>query len=149
MAFTPYAKHYITDGVKSIPLNALPEEAWTTISGGNDRGGGGDAVELARLVPFLRRCIEVRANSVAAVPWTIYRGDEPVWDSDSDEAPDELKWLEDLPEYIYLMESALCLMATAYFEKSRNMAGNQRAISWLAPQTMTPKWDREQGLTHF
>lgn len=147
MAFTPHVKHYISDGTKSVPLSALPEEAWTYISGGDSNSN--ETVKLYRSVAFLFRCVHVRANSVAGVPWAIYRRENEIWSSEDDEAPSTLSWAENLPELLWLTEAALCLTATAYYEQSSNLGRNKRMLSWLAPQTMRPQWDREAGLTHF
>ncbi|GIV82774.1 MAG: hypothetical protein KatS3mg051_2128 [Anaerolineae bacterium] len=138
---------YTVRGRKAVPIDSLPEEAWTVINGAN--ADHGDVVEHYEAVAFLYRCVQMRANALVAVPWYISRGDDTVWSSEEDEPPDELAWLNDLSELLWLTEAALCLMAAAYWSHDSNRAGTRRMLGWYAPHTVKPVWDQAQGLVGF
>lgn len=138
-------KQFFYDGQKSIPLNSLPEEAWTVIRGDKDQG---DAAKLYDTVAYLYRCIEVRANALVALPWYIMRGETVVWSHADEEAPKELKPLENFTDLLWQTEASLCLSGQAFWQKERNLA-RLLNVRWLAPWTMMPKWDADEGLVGF
>lgn len=136
----------LTDGQKAVPLNALPPEAWTFIS-----GDGPDVGELKKLydnVPWLYRGVWLRGQAIPAIPFSILRGEEEI-DTSSD-YQNKLGWLPDPFTLLEQIEMDLTLHSRAYVLKSRNIAG--RTIGGprrLHPPTMRPKVDRDRGVIGF
>ena len=95
-------RYRLIDGAKSVPISALPEEAWVHLTG--DSTPDGKSREYYDKVAYIRRCIDLRADSLINIPWKILRttDDEEVWNSNEEEPPDELEWLSDLPDLLWL-----------------------------------------------
>lgn len=136
-------------GVKSIPLDQITNWADWGLPWQGEPGKDKPAAHLAGAVGYLFRSIELRANAVAAMPWSIYRGTgtEPLWDSEEPQPPDALASLADLPELLGRIEAALCLGARAYLHKERNRVVTT-GVRWLDPSTMEPVWT-PQGIAGF
>lgn len=136
-------EQYIYDGAKAIPLQALPPEAWTV-------HGGENSTELTQLydaVAFLYRAIGIRANDISALPWSISRGDNEIWNYESPDVPAELEPLSDIVELLWRTEESLCLGSEAFWHQERNQM-RVLNVRWLDPDSMTPIWGRD-GLQHF
>ena len=133
------------DGTKSISLSQLPPEAWTIL------GGEADAqnVQYYAAVPFLYRGIEIRANTLAGLPFTLNRGETVIWSHDADDVPSDMPWLAYLPELLWQTEAALCLGAQAYWYKERARRGKLLDVRWWTPSTVKPQWSQTAGLTGF
>ena len=144
--------YFLTKGGKSIPLNSLPEEAWQVISGGD-----ADASEIETLysaVGMLRRGVNLRANALLQVPWYVRRGSdgEPVYDyRGRGEAPEELAWLDDLPDLLWLIEAGMTLSPEVFLFAEPQGRGSKRwrKLRWLMPQTVEPVWDSDLGIVHY
>lgn len=142
--------HYqLIDGTKSIPLNALPEEAWTHIRGG-DVGDTEDLRQLYATVAFMYRCVDVRANALMGVPWDIYslNADDPAWSHDDESPPDELNYLANLPTLLWLIESSLTLKSEAALVKDMQRR-KLLDVRYMQPGSYKPVWDKQQGLVGF
>jgi SPP1 gp7 family putative phage head morphogenesis protein len=138
------------NGIKSIPLDQLHSWAeFGNVPWATGRVGEKGVQELASTVAFLYRGIEMRASSLAVIPWSIYRakGEDTVWSSEDPMPPPELQGFADLQEILYRTEASLCLVSAAYLARLRNRI-RTAGIQWLDPNTMTPMWT-PQGLTHF
>ena len=138
------------NGIKSIPLDQLHSWAeFGNVPWATGRIGEKGVQELASTVAFLYRGIEMRASSLAVIPWSIYRaqGEDTVWSSEDPMPPPELQGFADLQEILYRTEASLCLVSAAYLARLRNRI-RTAGIQWLDPNTMTPMWT-PQGLTHF
>lgn len=96
------------------------------------------------------RCVNIRANAVAALPWALYRGDTEIADSTGDNRSmiNGLDWIDDLPTMLYLAEGAMSILGVAYWYKMRTRGKQINELKWLAPDTMTPRWSRD-GLQYF
>ena len=138
-------QYQLIDGTKSVPLNMLPESAWTTISGDTEPD---DLHKLYGFVSFLYRCVEMRANAVSSLPWYISRGGSVLWAHDSEDVPDELRFAEGLPELLWQSEAGLSLGSEAFIQKQRNRV-RLLNLYWLTPWTVSPEWDEEKGLIGF
>jgi phage portal protein BeeE len=140
------ALHYqLIDGAKTVNINDLPEEAWRVISG---TYGENKDRKLAQSVAFLYRCIDVRANAIAGLPWAIERGDDEVWTSKDSAPPAELQALRNLPDLLAQTEAELCFGSQAFWQQQRR--GRRLAlVRWLMSATMKPLWDGDAGLTGF
>jgi phage portal protein BeeE len=122
----------------------LPEEAWRIIAG---EGGNEGSTKLYGLVPALYRGVDLRAGSVAAMPWEIVRGETVVM-TNEDDAPEQFPWLDDLPELLYKTEAALTLTGRAYWFRERNLL-RTLGVRWLRPDSVRPVIDTADGLTGF
>lgn len=139
---------YITDGLKAVPLNALPEEAWTFIT-----GEGTDAKELKKhyeSVPWLYRGVNIRAQAVASVPFSIMDSSGKEIDT-SDNYQNKLGWLPDPYSMLSGIESDLTLFSRAYLLKNKNIFNRPLAdgLRRFAPRTIRPKFDGERGIIGF
>lgn len=139
-------KLVLTDGTKAALVDNLPEEAWT-IHGATDREGT-DIHKLYANVAFLYRCVEMRANAIASLPWYILRKNTEVWSHKSEDVPDELLFAEHLPDLLWQSEASLSLGAQAFWLKEMNRV-KLRELRWLTPWSMTPIWTEADGLTKF
>ena len=125
-------------GIKSIPINSLPPEAWLPLNG---EGADTEIGDYISTVAFLYRCIDVRANAVSTVPWRVMRGESEVWTSEANDDPVGLQyeWMFTLPELLPRIEEALCVTSEAFVHLERN---NSRLLKlrWLTPSSMKPLW---------
>ena len=137
----------LTDGRKAVPLNALPPEAWTFIT-----GEGPDAAELKTLydrVPWLFRGVGVRAVSLPVIPFVILRGEEEI--DSSDDYQNTLGWLPDPFTLLEQIELDLVLHSRTILLKDQNIFGRSigEGLRRLHPPTMKPKTDGERGIVGF
>lgn len=137
------------DGLKVINPNSFPEDAWTTLTGGDTKIS--DPEKFYSFVAYIYRCVNIRADAIASLPWRIDRlGDnsatDPIWDNEMDEIPKDFEGFEDFEDYLFLTEASLCLLARAYWYKVG--APERTQFRWMAAKTITNKWS-EEGLTHF
>jgi len=150
-------RYYVSDGAKSVPLNSLPEEAWTIIQG--DTGDADQVRKLYEVVSVLRRGVDLRANALLDVPWYVYQGDaeEPVLDYTGNKAVGgDLSWLTDLPMLLWLTEAGLSLHPEAFWfgRMTKERQRRRKPVVWdklrfLTPASMTPQYDEQSGLTGF
>lgn len=131
------------DGTKSIPLSALPAEAWTYVTGGD---ASGDLRDAYKQVPWLFRGVELRSQSVASLPFGIFDGDKEI-DSSKD-WQNAVKFLADPQSLLYQLEASLTLKNRAYLFRSRNLT-RTLDVRYLAPPTVTPVIDPTFGLVGF
>src|SRR6185436_8956856 len=135
------------DGVKVINPNAFPEESWTVLVG-DEEGSGSELKTLYLSVGYLYRCVDIRANTLSALPWQVTnKGGETIWENDSEEIPKQFAGLADLVELVYLTEAALCLESHAYWLKVGFPTRPQ--VRWLMPASIKEKWDKVDGLVGF
>ena len=130
-------------GYKGVRLEDLPEEAWQVVVG---EGSQGETARLYALVSWLYRCVDVRASAVANMPWEVRRGETIIMAQD-DPAPEQLGWLNDLPDLLYRTEAALTLLGRAYWFRERNLV-RTLSVRWLRPDSVTPDLGRD-GLRGF
>ena len=131
-------------GYKAVTLDDLPEEAWTIVTGG---GKDTRASTLYGLVGWLHRCVDIRASSLATMPWTIKRGETVLLTNDDDITP-EFKWMETLPDLLYRTEAATTLTGRSYWFRERNRV-KTLGLRWLHPLSVRPEINERDGLTHF
>ena len=104
--------------------------------------------ELRQRVGLVYRGVDIRMQSIMRVPWQLRQGDNVLWYSEDDTVPDKFAWLEDLPDYIGLIEACLCLTSQSFLYKQSNRAG-VRGLQWFSPLSVAPEWDESAGLKHF
>ena len=133
----------VFDGIKNVPLSEW-RPGW-----GTEEGSRLSLATLTGFVPFLSRGINMRADALAGLPWSIRnKSDDDVWTSDDALPPDDLKWLANLPEVLHRLEASLTVSSTGFLLKERNRM-RVLGLRFLSPDTMTAVWDTRNGLTHF
>lgn len=127
----------IGNGVKAIPLNALPEEAWTHIMGGD----ADDVEKLSAQVAWLYGVQRKRAAAVANLPFYLMRGKNEV---DTQDWPLKVNLTKILKQYSISMD---LYGANYLFKQSRGR--NVEGLRWLHPSTITPEINAGKGLLAF
>lgn len=133
------------DGAKSVQLDMLQQ--WSDLGNMPWADSSQNARRTAATVAFLYRCIDLRANAVASMPWGLFRGQEEIVSDDVDEMPAGLEYLESLQPMLQRVEQALTLGSRAYLLKQANRV-RVRGLQWLDPATMEPEWTAS-GLVSF
>ena len=85
-------------------------------------------------VAFLRRCVDLRAEAFAGIPFTIRRKTTGVvlYDSEQFKAPnDNLKWCAQIPDLLRLQEIGIVLYGRAYWRPLRRPDGWVNGIQHL------------------
>jgi phage portal protein BeeE len=137
----------IFDGspIKSTLIWDENTDAWTYHS---EAPAGGSLMELSRIIPVCYRAIEMRADTVASVPFSVYRGDVEVSTSVAWQDPTEAGFTD--PRRLFrLVSQSLDKCGCAYLLKAKNQAGYTRELRYLSPATITPDIDPERGLIGF
>jgi len=135
----------LIDGEKTVRLEDLPPEAWRVITGTDINVDS--LKKLYTAVPWLFRGIDIRANAMAKVPFSISKG-ENVIDTSTDYKNVVGFWPKPF-ETLSLIEASLTLTGRAYLLKAGNQFGFLKVLRYLVPTTIKPKIDKELGLTHF
>lgn len=130
-----------TGALKSIPLNALPPEAWTSLTGGDDSG---DAQKLYENVPWLRAGVDAITEAVASIPCAFHR----LGSNEEVENPEfPFKW--DQRSVFNEAAGDYLFYAAIYWHKGINRGGRPTLCKRLHPSTIKPKFDDMQGLVEF
>src|SRR5581483_2715622 len=131
------------DGLKSIPLNELPEEAWKIVSGGS---GQGELRDVYRQVPWLFRGVELRAQGVASLPFGVFNGNTEI-DSSKD-WQNKVGFLPDPKRLFYQLEASLTLVNRAYAFREYNLLKTLN-LRYLVPTTIREEINEESGTIQF
>lgn len=130
-------------GLKSIPLNALPPEAWERIAGS---GQAPAIIALYKEVAWLNRAVNLRAQALSSLPRMFY-------DAAGNEVEEEdLPFDVDMTDLLDTVEGHLTLHAAAYIlPEVRFVLGRGKVLSLRAlhPTTMKPQYDERRGLIGF
>jgi len=146
------AKLYTLDGTNIKGISLTDAQSWID-AGFTDWFPDGTKLTQTNAYSingWLHRCVNIRASTMAALPWSVYRGDNAVAtsDGDNDAVTRDMDWADDLPSLLYLAEGALTILSVAYVYKQRTRGKRIDSLKWLAPTTMTPKWTAD-GIQHF
>ena len=143
-------KYFDGKNLKALPLTDVAP--WIDAGFGEWFMGHNDAKVTAEasysLNGWLRRCVDVRAAAISALPWALFRGENQITDSDDPDI-DGLPWLPTLSSMIAQTEAAMTIVSTAYWFKVTNRGRRINELRWFAPNTMTPVWDKRAGLVNF
>lgn len=131
----------ITPTIKGVTLDQLPDEAWTWITGGDNKS---DAVKYYQNVPWLHRAVNARASAMSSMPYVWVKGDD-------EKEPDELDILPDVnfPELWDLLEGDLTLYGEAYVVIEANGYKVIKDLRRLHPSTMKAELNQDGSLSHF
>ena len=107
---------------------------------GSTESGELTAQQAWTLTGWFRRCVDLRGQAMADMPFIVKRfgTDTVIWDSDEDRPP-ELDWLRGLPSYLYKCEAALTLHGGAYALK-RVERGRDIGLQWFNPLSIEPNY---------
>jgi len=140
----PKDKMFYTDGatIKNIDLPQYPNSAWEWIS----NPPKDEEVELYARVAAVYRVATMSADAIARMPFAIMKGEQEVDPSDKYENKTGL--IKNPRELFRLWRMSLFFTNTAYgFIDGTNR--KNRAIRYIAPETMIPMVDKEIGLVGF
>ena len=87
-------------------------------------------------VAWAFRCVQLRCDAIAAIPFQITEGDT------------EYVWSYNWQRLFWRVEAALLCFGAAYVLKRSNRV-MLKDLQWLNPQTMMPKIDPERGISGF
>lgn len=132
------------DGHKAVDISTITADQWHDLFGVKTVGGGhlASEAETWATVGWVNRCVAIRANSVAHMPWSITKGDTEI--ARDDERNEALPWLDRMGDVLFLTESALSITSNAYVFKQANRRGDILSMQWLTPTTMSPRWSDDQ-----
>lgn len=122
---------------KGVTMNAMD---WRIMWGGHDDLGELTPHQAYSIVAWVRRCVELRCNALSAIPVAYYRGE----DTEAD-----WEYADLMPRILWMTEAALQIYGAAYWLRLKNPYGFEKGYRWLLPTTITPKYDKRKGLTHF
>jgi len=89
-------------------------------------------------VPWLHRCVQMRAATISALPFAITQDGEEV----------DFALSNQLPALLYLAEAGLCLYGRAYWFVQR-LGKRLIGLRWAHPDTIQPRYDEQRGLVGF
>lgn len=137
---------YLFDGGKSVPLESLPAEAWTFLTGGPD-GAGRELKSVFEAVPWLFRGVHLCSQAVQDMPFEILRGDEVV--DTSGDYQNAVGYLPDIYDLLYKTEGALTLHGRAYAYVVANVLNKPTKVRWLMPPSIRNIYSPADGLVGF
>ncbi len=126
-------------------LSDLPEEAWTYLSG---QGSQGELAEVYRKVPYVFRGVDLRANAVASMPFSIYNKKTKEEIDNSETYENKIGFWEDPIRTLGQIEAALCIWGCAYLSKEANRF-RPKDLRYMVPSTIKPDYDNNAGVKGF
>jgi len=118
-------------GTKSSLLWDEDTDAWVYISGEPQRDANPRA--FYKIIPTLFRAVDLRASSIANLPWAIMKG-ETEYDV-SDDYQNKAGLVSNMNTMLYLIEASLVLAGSAYWKREKNPAGFSK-LRHLDPTSM-------------
>jgi len=133
----------IYDGQKAVNLNDLPPEAWTYLSG----GPGSDVQKYYKAVPLIWRGVDLIANAVSTLPFSIVNqaGDEI---DSSDDYQNKLGFLPNPTDLRFLIAASMELLGRGYLFRERNLV-KTLDLRYMVATSISPDIDEEKGLVGF
>lgn len=130
-------------GIKSSLLWDEETDAWRYYSNEPEHG----APQLYRTIPTLYRAIEKNADALSKIPFSIFRGDTEI--DNSQDWQNKLEYLPNPRRLFSLLCRSLDKSGSAYLLKVKNKAGYVKELKWLAASTIDPQINETSGLTSF
>jgi HK97 family phage portal protein len=114
--------------LKTVSLNELPEEAWNVVMGRPYTDDDSEDLQtLYKKVPWLFAGVDIRANALMAMPFSIYQGEDDnqtVVDS-NDQYTNALGFLPNPTVLFGLIEMALTIWGYSYLYRRPNLTGSR------------------------
>jgi phage portal protein BeeE len=139
-------KHILMTGRKSIELPQYPTSAWDFLTGEEQASPVQSIKDYYSIIPWLHRGVDVRAASVASMPFTIYKGDEAVASYPDEWDPEAFSFFPNPLRLLWLVEASLVLCGQAYMARGETA---DAPLRYLLPSSVSPKLDSVNGLTGF
>lgn len=133
------------DGMKSIELTQYPDEAWEWLTGKPDNAERG-LEDFFKAIPWLFRGVNLRADAVANMPFSVYRGETEI--DMSQEYRNAVRFMPNPSRLFKLIEMSISLMGSAYLFNVRNNTVSLD-LKYLNPTTIRPVLDESEGLVGF
>lgn len=92
------------------------------------------------LVPWVRRCISLRAGAIASIPFTLKANGVEL----EPETIASMPMTANLPELLSRVETAVCVYGAGYLLKQRNDYMTN-GLQWALPSVMTPYYNLTTG----
>lgn len=132
--------------IKSLGAPSFPEEVWTIHGENNDNS----IDHLYSTVSWLYRCVSLRSNSVASMPFEVRKGNSIVYEYDGISAqnapPKEISFVSNLPSLLGRVEAAAILSGQAYIGRTKNVMGNDMPLRWYLPHSVEPALNGISGI---
>lgn len=136
---------FLLSATKSIPIQALPEEAWTYLTGKSSPEGTDAAARYAN-VPYLFRAITLRTQALAALPYSWHMEDEG---GDEMESDPPFPFECELSHLLAHLEMSVLLYGAGYVLKERNRGRVVKSLRVLHPASIVPEYDEQQGIKGY
>jgi len=130
------------DGQKSVDLWE-GDEGWKILTG---EGGDTPARDYYKFIPTMYRAVQLRANSVASMPFKLTRGTTD-YDLSSD-WENKVGFMPNPGYILQMVEAALVMTGSAYLFRERSVAGTKQ-LRYHLPGSITPIIDPVRGLEGF
>ena len=127
-------KDYALDG----PVTSL--DGWLYVE-----GAPSSVQSLYHEVGFVRKMVNLRAATVAGIPFEVTRNGKPVFTSDDMEGAEYLSEIED----IFFRQSVSSMLTGASYERILSDGQTFTGFQYMKAETIRPKWDKSGTLTHF
>ncbi len=133
--------------IKATAIQNLPDSTWTFLSG---EANETDIDTLFSTVSWLYRCVTIRGNSVASMPFEVRKNGKVVYQfngiTEEDAPPKDLKWISQLPPLLGLVEVASVLGGCAYIERQKNVLSKDLSLKWFLPWSVEPIYNGVSGM---
>ena len=149
----------LTDGTRNARMNIKDASTSFGIDPWQDETPGvwvpdKSAIQLAkdtRLVPSMYSGIYARSQAMADLPFSIYSLDNANKQlADSAEWDDPTGFLTNPSQTFWQTEASLCTYGQCYFFRVQGtITGHDKGLKYWMPDTVTPKFDKVQGLVNF
>lgn len=109
------------------------------------------AKKFRREIATLYRCIDIRAGTVAQIPYSIYsiRSGKEIVNSTNFWEIKEFHWLSELSNLLYLTEASILLSSEAFWLKNISITGKRIGFRWFAAPFISPIYDESLGIVGF
>ena len=111
-------------------------------------GGTASVRTLYHEVGFVRKMVDLRAATVAGIPFEVTRSGKPVFTSDADEAIKGLEYLADLEDVLF-RQSVSSMLTGASYERILSDGRQFNGFRYMYAETIKPKWDNSGELAYF
>jgi hypothetical protein len=110
----------------------------------NEGGASISVIDASATVPWFSRAIQLRAQAVSAMPFSITKGR-----TDVTESPEYARMIAKLKGLLWHAESDLVLFGAGYWLKEQNKFGKNTTPRWVAAHTIQPITNTSEGLVGF
>lgn len=133
------------DGQKAVAIDSLPASAWTWFTPHLTEEGE-NAKTIYQKVPWLNRGVELRADAIGSLPFSLMKGDAEF--DTSAKWENKVGFLPNPQRLFHLVETSLTITGQAYLHKLRNRVVVLDLQYWV-PTTIAPVITKEAGLVVF